>query len=428
MASINYRIKGKANPGTIRIRFKQGADFDFEISTGLKVNLEHWSSAKQRVKNSLAANYAIDVNEKLGDLTPFVEQAYFKEVAKGNPITTNWLKDQLNIFFDRKPKLAKKTENYLTDFIDEFIKISTGRINRKTGKTISNKTIGWYRVTKGKIEDFEDYTGKKILTNEIDLNFHQSFCDFLSTQQNLNPNTIGGHIRRIRLFAGQLERKGVKVSPDYKSKDFFLPFNKTLDTYLTKEEIQAVYECDYSNHDKLDNARDWFVIGLWTGLRVSDFLSLTKDNIDDGLLYVLIKKTEQYVFIPIHPNVAAILKKRNGEFPRKISDVKFNEYIKEIAKDAGLTEKIQGAKMVTQEDENGNKTTRKQSGLFHKYELVSSHICRRSFATNHYGEIDTLTIMKITGHSTEKQFLDYIKVTPKEYAEKLRNYWKLKQK
>jgi hypothetical protein len=32
--------------------------------------------------------------------------------------------------------------------------------------------------------------------------------------------------------------------------------------------------------------------------------------------------------------------------------------------------------------------------------------------------------MKITGHQTEKQFLSYIKVTPKEYAQKLREHWK----
>jgi hypothetical protein len=32
--------------------------------------------------------------------------------------------------------------------------------------------------------------------------------------------------------------------------------------------------------------------------------------------------------------------------------------------------------------------------------------------------------MKITGHQTEKQFLGYIKITPKEYAEKLKAYWK----
>jgi integrase len=71
--------------------------------------------------------------------------------------------------------------------------------------------------------------------------------------------------------------------------------------------------------------------------------------------------------------------------------------------------------------------SRKKLGIYPKYELVSSHTCRRSFATNLYGKIDTLTIMKITGHLSERVFLDYIKITPKEYAEKLKAHWKQQQ-
>ena len=75
---------------------------------------------------------------------------------------------------------------------------------------------------------------------------------------------------------------------------------------------------------------------------------------------------------------------------------------------------------------NGKEETihRKVMGIYPKHELVSSHICRRTFATLLYGEVDTMTIMKITGHQTERQFLGYIKITPKEYAEKLKAYWK----
>jgi integrase len=79
---------------------------------------------------------------------------------------------------------------------------------------------------------------------------------------------------------------------------------------------------------------------------------------------------------------------------------------------------------VIDENEKEKIIHRKKFGKYPKYELVSSHVCRRSFATNLYGKIDTLTIMKITGHKTEKQFLEYIKITPKEYAEKLKDFWK----
>ena len=75
---------------------------------------------------------------------------------------------------------------------------------------------------------------------------------------------------------------------------------------------------------------------------------------------------------------------------------------------------------------NGKKKVihRKVIGIYPKNELVSSHICRRSFATNLYGKLDTLTIMKITGHTTESQFLSYIKITPREYAERLKELWR----
>ena len=47
---------------------------------------------------------------------------------------------------------------------------------------------------------------------------------------------------------------------------------------------------------------------------------------------------------------------------------------------------------------------------FPKYKLVSSHICRRSFATNFYAQkkYPTPLLMNIAAHGTEKMFLKYI--------------------
>lgn len=79
---------------------------------------------------------------------------------------------------------------------------------------------------------------------------------------------------------------------------------------------------------------------------------------------------------------------------------------------------------INEEKEDEKKQFRKVSGTFPKYELMTSHICRRSFATNLYGHIPTPVIMSITGHATETQFLTYIKKTTAENAEVLRNFYK----
>jgi integrase len=244
-------------------------------------------------------------------------------------------------------------------------------------------------------------------------------------EQHLNPNTIGGYIDVIKQVCNKAELKGYNICNDFKSSDFYTPSNETLDTYLTIPEIHKIYNHKFDN-DYLDNARDWLIISVWTGLRVSDLLTLTKKNIEDGFIKKDTLKTKFPVIIPLHNQVKAILDKRKGSFPRKISDVKYNKYIKEVCKEAEITEIIKGAKMCSKEiklEGKKKKIHRKKFGKYPKYELISSHVGRRSFATNHYGKLDTLTLMKITGHKTEQMFLSYIKITPSEYAFKLKEYW-----
>ena len=110
-----------------------------------------------------------------------------------------------------------------------------------------------------------------------------------------------------------------------------------------------------------------------------------------------------------------MLNKRGGEFPRKISDQKFNEYVKELCKIIGFTEEVEGSVMNNIGDDK-DKKYRKVKGAYPKYMLVSSHIGRRSFATNFYGKIPTPLLMSATGHTTEKQFLEYIKIAEVDSA------------
>lgn len=331
------------------------------------------------------------------------------------------------MFFNRETKNEEHNQKiFLKSFIDSFMLESPKKKNRNN-TPIAKRTIQHYKTTQNKIMAFEKFTNTNILLSEIDIDFHTKFIEFLENEQDLNPNTIGGYIDDIKLFCRNAARKNIEIPNDYRFPEFYSPTNKTKDIYLNENEINKIYNATF-NLEHLDNARDWFIIGLRTGFRISDFLKLTKKNIKDGFIEKTTKKTEYPVIIPLHEQVKAILDKRNGSFPRKISDQKFNVYIKKICESVDIKEMTEGAKMchIKTIIENGTKKKihRKKHGKFPKYQLATSHVCRRSFATNLYGKIDTLTIMKITGHKTESQFLDYIKITPKEYAEKLKEYWK----
>ena len=143
MATFSYRIKGSANPGNIRIRVKQGVKFDYEISTGLKCKLEHWSKSKQIVKNIALATYKDEVNLKLRKLKAFIESEYFNELSYGNSISQIWLKDKVNEFFNRPDSKDKEKNYYLTSFIDYYIKESENKIKLKLGRPFSERTIGY---------------------------------------------------------------------------------------------------------------------------------------------------------------------------------------------------------------------------------------------------------------------------------------------
>ncbi|PIF69465.1 site-specific integrase [Flavobacterium sp. 2] len=431
MASINYRLKkGKSEWSSIYLRFKQGNQFDTEVSTGLECPVNRWSVSKQEVLSTFELNYK-EVNKKLDDLKNYIKSEYASTKTDDLTVIINnqWLKLKVDLFFNRQDiSIEEKQKIFFADFMDNFIEQSKTK-RRRSGDPIKPRTIQHYNTTLNKIISFEKYYNTKLKIIEIDLNFHTKFIDYLEEREKLNNNTIGGYIDVIKMICNNAKNKGLRISHDINTNEFYTPKNKTKDIYLKEEEVNMIFEHKF-DADYLDNARDWFVIGLRTGLRISDFLQLKKENIEDGFIFKTTLKTDFPVIIPIHDQVKSILEKRSGEFPREISDQKFNEYIKIVAEKSGLIEKVEGARIDEVEIiENGKKQIihRKKQGKYPKFELISSHICRRSFATNLYGKLDTLTIMKITGHSTEKQFLSYIKITPREYAEKLKALWE-KQK
>ena len=70
------------------------------------------------------------------------------------------------------------------------------------------------------------------------------------------------------------------------------------------------------------------------------------------------------------------------------------------------------------------KEGRRQQTTHAKWELLTTHTARRSFATNEYlAGTPTLTIMAITGHKTEKAFLRYIKLVSSDHARLLKDHW-----
>lgn len=208
---------------------------------------------------------------------------------------------------------------------------------------------------------------------------------------------------------------GVTDNTTHKSKRFSVYREETDSVYLNETELLKLWSYDLSKEPRKEIARDLFLIGAYTGLRVSDYNRLTEDNFkaENGVEMIRIKtqKMRKPVVIPIHPIVKAILEKNDGNPPQKIPDQHINELIKEVAESVKIDERT---------ELTYNKAGREVTEFKPKHQLITNHTARRSFCTNAYlAGVPTMDIMAISGHTTEKNFRKYIKVTAEQTAIKL---------
>lgn len=424
-----FVVKSKSEPCSIYVRFWDSNRIDQKTKTGLSVNSKEWSSAKEQVKNSTTAENKDFINSKLRNLNNFLIDEYNLDFNSQKFIGKSWLKEKVKSFFGR----ADKTELhkiYFVDWVQKYINESPNRLYK--GEPIKKRTIQHYITTKYKLDNYEKYFNTKLRFQDIGLEFYRNFLFYCQTIEKINNNTIGGYVTNIKKWCKIIDIEGLPINPQYRHSEFSTISNKTKDVYLTEDEINTVYNHDFGYSERLDNVRDNFIIGLRTGLRISDFLQLKNLNFINDNIEIETSKTSHPVVIPMHWQIKEILLKRNGNLPNQISDAKFNEYVKEVCKEVGFTQMVEGAKMINKKAEKNffpnieiisKNKNRKEFGTYPKCELITSHTCRRSFASNLYGKLPNMTIMAITGHKTETQFLKYIKITPKENAEMLKKYW-----
>lgn len=422
MANIKYLIKSKKNPAALYVRFYKGRGVDITSNTGFLINPRYWSKKLQRITNSAGSNLDQVLNPKLIELKEFILSEYNEYFSDGGNFNKNWL-DKVIAKFNNRPKDSLSDPNvFFIPFVEQYIRESKTRVNPTTNRIISHRTIQKYETTLKRLREFEAYHKAAIKLWDIDLEFHKAFLSFLKLEGNYGGTTTAKYLDQIKSFCREAKTKGLKVNPEFESRRFTARRDKPLDVYLNPKEIDMIFNYDFSENPRLNNTRRLMIIGLWTGLRISDLRDIHSYNFTDDEIHIVdSKKTGVAIKLPMHSQIKAVLKENNGELPKIVSDQNFNKYIKDVCEEVGIDQEVMGKKMDPD-------TKRKKKGYYPKYTLISSHTFRRSFATNLYGELPNQTIMAITGHSSEQQFIKYVKTTHDEHVERVREYFKKSSK
>lgn len=415
MATVNFLFRSSKEkaPLNVRLLFRHNnKDYVLGAKTKFEVSKLYWNRQHKlkRPKDIEISNQQHKVKNELNKIENHILQSF----NSFNPavIDKEWLEKEIDYYYN-PPQQESGIPTKLIDYIDFYIDY------RK--HEIKSTSIRKYHVIKHKLERFQNYRNKPVLIKEVNDNFKNEFVDYLKNEQ-YAQNTMQREFVFIKTFCKHARFLGLETHPQLDA--LRLDRQKAEKIYLTFTELEKLENQTFDN-EYLENARDWLIISCYTGQRVSDFMRFTNEmvRVENGksLLEFTQKKTGKLMTVPIHNKVLELLKKRNGNFPRSISDQRYNDYIKEVCKIAGLTKKVQGGKKL--ETTINNKKYRNILGTYPKYELVTSHIGRRSFASNFYGQIPTTYLIYITGHSTEAMFLNYIGKSNKDLAMEISNYF-----
>lgn len=299
-----------------------------------------------------------------------------------------------------KPTIQSESSTYLVSFAKKHIEQSS--VSRKNG------TIRQYRVSLNKLISFEEKHRTKLTFEDVNLDFYNLFLLHCTKDLNLAKNTISTHIKNIKMWMNQALVEGLHENRLHQTKFFAKTTEKADTIYLDEEELARIKQASLPSLT-LDRVRDIFLLACYTGVRIQDYHKLNTFNlVENGtMLKIETEKTGVTVVIPLHPEAKRVLDKYKGQ-PKMISHAKFNKYIKDVCRVSRVNKLVSVSRTV------GGK---KQTSILPKYKLVASHCARRSFATNAYkAGVPTLAIMAITGHKTEKVFLNYVRVSKEEHA------------
>lgn len=429
MATLKFLLQSKYNNAPIYVRLSIARGKIFYRKTGLTINPKDWSTSTDLPIQSSSSNK--NISSKLKKLDAFLFDNLNEDISKGIEINGDWLQIKIDSHFDRVETVEL---DYLTEYGEYLIRNLKYKANGKSkGVGVSLSTQKKYRTIVNKLIAFDKKVGKHTKLTDVNLTFRSDLIDYFNKVDKLSDNTIGRYLKFVKSICLDAKKNGYKVSPQLND---FLGFTvKAPKIMLSLDEIEKIKNKKFVS-DAHEIAKDWLIIGCFTGQRVSDLLRMKSNfiqNIQDYNFIVLEQiKTKKIVQIPIHFEVQEILNKRNGEFPPTFaksidsSKTMFNRYLKELCKLADIDSVVNGNKfdVVKKRYINGN---------YPKYELVASHICRRSFASNFYATelYPTPILMNITAHSTEKMFLEYIGKKPIDYSLQLAKIWQkegLKQK
>ena len=358
MARITITLSSKQDKITrkspLLFRFVGGRDFIFRVKSGLYIAPNRWNADKEEAieprLDTPEKKEIVRLNKQLTSLKSTIIEAFTH--ADKSTVDKAWLEQIVDAFHHPQKYSEKRKEGFFEVF-DEFLeKRKLSDVRKKNFKVIRRALQRYELYIRTTVDS--DYS---LTLDDVKLDTLQDLEKFLKhehllcqeerykpiyeaipetrTPQPRGQNTINDIFTKLRtLFLWAIDT-GKTTNNPFKH---FVVEECVYGTpyYITVEERNKLYRTNLSRHPHLAIQRDIFVFQCLIGCRVSDLYRMTCNNVIDGAIEYIARKTKEgrpvTVRVPLNAIAKEILEKyadyKGATLFPFISEQKYNVAIK----------------------------------------------------------------------------------------------------
>lgn len=432
MATVYFSLSRKEYAASglheILVRFYHGR-INQRAKSGIFVKSEYWDDNLQQIiipkfrimsaEQRAAIEELSSTQNDLHELQAVIMSEFINAGSGKVPLHNDWLSSVVSSDMRRRLNISDNSKSDFFEAWDRFIDSKQVSFRRRAMfKVVRNMMYRYERVARMHTPafslSFDTMTNRTLLDFERFLLYETKYVDqYPQIYKNVpdrdlpkhrGPNTISHRMAILRTFTIWAIDNELTTNDPFKKYSIKAPVYGT-PVYITISERNVLYHTPMPSK-RLETVRDIFVFQCLIGCRVGDLLKLKRQNIVQGAIEYIPHKTKdgrpETVRVPLNDTAKEIIAKyedadRESLLPF-ISAQKYNDYIKECFKVAGLDRYVTVLNPQTRESE--------QKPL---YDVASSHMARRTFVGNLYKQVkDPNLVGALSGHKEgSKAFARY---------------------
>ena len=337
------------------------------FSTKVYLKPEQWDAKRRRVRNHPNADA---INRMIYEYMAEIEKKELGLWQQRKTVTLDALKEAL-------VSVQEEEESFLAFFRKEII---NSRLKEST-KQNHLSTLELLREYK-----------KDVSFTELTFEFISSFDQYLQAK-GYHVNTIAKHMKHLKRHINTAINKEYMEIQKYAFRKYKIKSVENNHTHLSPDELNKIEKLDLGDrYTRLEKTKDAFLFCCYAGLRYSDFVNLSSENIvkiqkDTWLIYKTIK-TRIEVRLPLY----LLFKGKGLEI--------LNKYQNNLSDFFNL-----------RDNSNVNKELFIISRLAGIHKKISFHTARHTNATLLiYNGVNITTVQKLLGHKSVKTTQVYTNV------------------